>query len=236
LATLPLGMTAAKRYGAPYLCVHRADLHRVLADNLSQMADVSIRVGRSVVELDDTEEEGVCLRVGDDPPVQGDVLVGADGLWSLTRQALLNDGEPQPTGHVAFRAMVSMADLAPALRDQNVTVWLGPHVHVVHYPVRAGESMNVVVAAQAPFSGVAQWWDNATPAFEVKNALGNTCKALPACPMNAVSTTLMRGWLGSCLSDHRWLGLTRWQGDASPCLATPLILCSPIWRKALAWL
>ena len=178
LATLPLGATAAKRYGAPYLCVHRADLHRVLADSLSQMADVSIRVGRSVVELDDTEEEGVCMRVGDDPPVQGDVLVGADGLWSLTRQAVLSDGAPQPTGHVAYRAMVSMADLAPALRDQNVTVWLGPHVHVVQYPVRAGESMNVVVAAQAPFSGVAQWWDNATPAFEVKNALGNTCKAL----------------------------------------------------------
>ena len=178
LARMPLGDSALQQYGAPYLCVHRADLHRVLADGLSAMADVFVRTGRSVVDIDDTEVEGVCMRVGDDPPVQGDMLIGADGLWSTTRNALLGADAPTATGHVAYRAMLASADLSAPLRAPDVTVWLGPQVHVVQYPVRGGESMNVVVVAHATFNGEAQWWDNATPAFEVKNALGNTCKAL----------------------------------------------------------
>jgi salicylate hydroxylase len=178
LARKALGESSLATYGAPYVCVHRADLHRVLLEGFSQLSDVSIRAGRSVVSVDDTPVEGVCVQVGDDPPVQGDVLVGADGLWSRTREALLGSAAPAPTGHVAYRAMVPCADMQPEARSQDVTVWLGPAVHVVQYPVRSGEAMNVVVVAHAAFQGQAQWWDNATPAFEVKNALGNTCKML----------------------------------------------------------
>ena len=178
LARMPLGDAALSKYGAPYLCVHRADLHRVLTQALTAMADVSVRAGRSVVEVDDTEVEGVAVRVGDDPPVQGDLLIGADGLWSTTRDALLGVGAPLATGHVAYRAMLPTKDLGEPLRGLQVTVWLGPKVHVVQYPVRGGDAMNVVVVAHADFKGEAQWWDNATPAFEVKNALGNTCQAL----------------------------------------------------------
>jgi salicylate hydroxylase len=76
------------------------------------------------------------------------VAVAADGVWSPLRQQLLGDGLPSYTGHIAYRALVAQADLPPHLRSQDVTVWMGAHAHVVSYPVRGGESLNVVCLAE----------------------------------------------------------------------------------------
>jgi salicylate hydroxylase len=83
------------------------------------------------------------------------MAVVADGVWSQLRQQLLGDGEATFTGHVAYRALIKQADLPAALRTQDVTVWMGPHAHVVHYPVRGGEWLNVVCLVEAVPSEVA---------------------------------------------------------------------------------
>jgi salicylate hydroxylase len=106
--------------------------------------------------------------------VQGDALIGADGLWSRVREQLLADGPPRVTGHLALRALLPQASLPERLRSQQVTAWLGPKMHVVQYPVRGGEWLNVVAIVQGQVDGDLQSWDHASNASELKAALLRT--------------------------------------------------------------
>jgi 2-polyprenyl-6-methoxyphenol hydroxylase-like FAD-dependent oxidoreductase len=74
----------------------------------------------------------------------GAALIGADGLWSRLR-ALLGDGTaPRFAGRGAFRATIPAAQLSPQDREPIVNLWIGPSGHLVHYPVRAGATVNIV--------------------------------------------------------------------------------------------
>lgn len=144
LGHLPLGEVAQQRYGAPYATIHRADLHALPgAQTARQRGDVQLNLNSAVLGVVQTEAS-VSVQLADEGQDHGDVLVAADGGFSKLRQQLLADGVPQPTGHLAYRAMVQQSDLPAILRSQQVTVWLGPRLHLVQYPVRAGTWLNVV--------------------------------------------------------------------------------------------
>lgn len=143
LGVLPLGARALQRYGAPYVTVHRADLHALLLAAAQATGEVQIRLGQTLTQFDDAGD-AVRLRTSAGCEVEGDALLGADGLLSAVRQQLLADGPPQPVGDLAFRAMLRMDELPPARRGNEVTVWMGADLHLVHYPVRAGAALNVV--------------------------------------------------------------------------------------------
>jgi salicylate hydroxylase len=111
--------------------------------------------------------------------VQGDVLVGADGLWSRVRERLLADGAPRVTGHVAYRAMVPQHSLLQRLRCTQVTVWMGPKLHVVQYPVRGGDWLNVVAILHGRRDDVeVNNWDNLANVAELRAALAGACAGL----------------------------------------------------------
>jgi salicylate hydroxylase len=142
-----------RRYGAPYWVVHRADLHRALAEAAAEEPHVTLMLGAPVVDFS-IAGSGVRAAVRPrtsaraaadaDADHDGAVLVGADGLWSRLR-ALLGDGAaPRFSGRGAFRAVVPAAALPPCHRQPAVDVWLGPGGHVVHYPVRGGAQVNIV--------------------------------------------------------------------------------------------
>lgn len=177
LGVLPLGPRAVQRYGAPYATIHRADLQQLLLQAVQQSAEVEIFLGRSFKSFTD---DALCATLSDQhgKQMQGEVLVGADGLWSGVRQQLLGDGLPRPTGHLAYRALVRQADLPAALRSQQVTVWMGPQLHVVQYPVCAGESLNVVAFVHGRVPGGLDGWDHSTNAAELLAALSGTHPAL----------------------------------------------------------
>lgn len=155
LGQLRLGDNMAKRYGAPYMTLHRADLQGVLALAFEKSAGQSIAFGHAVGGFTQ-DAASVRLRLqtpdGHTPLRDGDLLVGADGLWSKVRQALHGDGEPQATGHMALRCLIRQSDLPiplrSALKSDDISVWLGPNLHVVHYPVKGGEWLNLVVVLQ----------------------------------------------------------------------------------------
>ena len=79
-----------------------------------------------------------------------------DLAGSMVREAAIAAIELQPAGKIAARTVIP-ADSAPArqFRD-NVTLWLAPKVHVVHYPVRGGKEIAVVVVRRSP-GGIGPW-------------------------------------------------------------------------------
>ena len=177
LGTLRLGEVMARRYGAPYLTIHRADLHQLLLIALQQQGGAALNLSSTVISFEQTERD-VALQLAQDQLVRGDLLVGADGGWSGIRQQLLADGTPQPTGHLAYRALISQARLPVHLRSSQVTAWLGPQMHVVQYPVRGGEWLNVVAIVHGQVQGDMSHWDHSGNAVELQQRLQATCKPL----------------------------------------------------------
>lgn len=138
--SIPLAEDAMRRYGAPYLHVHRADLVEALL-GAAHEAGVNVRLGAGAAGV--THEAGrvrLGLETGD--ILEADVLVGADGIHSLVRETLFGVDSPRFTGAVAWRCTVP-ADAAPDL-PQAAIVWAGNKRHAVTYRVRRGELINFV--------------------------------------------------------------------------------------------
>jgi salicylate hydroxylase len=148
LATLPV-KDAVSTYGAPYVTIHRADLHGLFLQAASEQG-VDVHRDAEVQHARVASDE-IILDVKQSGQLHQHstaVLIAADGVWSPLRQQLLGDGLPKFTGHIAYRALVAQADLPLHLRSQDVSVWMGSHAHVVSYPVRGGEYLNVVCLAE----------------------------------------------------------------------------------------
>ncbi len=176
LGRLSLGESAVQRYGHPYATVHRADLNGLLLAALKPYPQTALRCNAGVDSFVQNAD-GVTVQVGG-APVPGDLLVGADGLWSRVRSQLLNDGPPIATGHLAYRALIPQASLPPALRSGHVTAWLGPKLHVVQYPVRGGAWLNVVGIVHGRVDGTLDNWNHAANAASLRTALTGMCAPL----------------------------------------------------------
>jgi salicylate hydroxylase len=177
LATLPLGRTAQQRYGAAYATAHRADLHAALLTAVQDREDIHLHLEQPLQAFAQNAHE-VTVQRARRPVVEGDILIGADGLWSTVREGLLGDGSAPATGHVAYRTLLQQAQLPAALRSTQITAWLGPRLHVVQYPVRAGEQLNVVVLVEGRRPAVADQWDHAAHASELHAVLSDACTPL----------------------------------------------------------
>ena len=177
LGALALGATAVQRYGAAYASIHRADLHGLLLQALQQQPDVHLNLEQTI-EGYSASDEAVTVRTHCKKVIEGDALLGADGVRSRVRAQLLGDGPPRATGHLAYRVVVPQAALPQALRTSEVTTWLGPRLHVVHYPVRRGELQNLVVIIEGPAPDDLDTWDHSANAADLESALAGTCTAL----------------------------------------------------------
>ncbi|OUM03582.1 FAD-dependent monooxygenase [Variovorax sp. JS1663] len=180
IARLPLGNAMLRSYGAPYLCVHRADLHGLLLAAVRGSGAVTLNTGARVTEAV-ARGGAVCVASTGMRAWEGDALVGADGLWSAVRARVVGDASlPRATGHTAWRALVAQSALPASLRSTQINVWLGPRLHAVAYPVRRGEALNVVVLAEAAPSGDARDWDQASSLATLQAATGRTDASLQA--------------------------------------------------------
>lgn len=171
LASAPLGASMVERYGAAYVTIHRADLHGVLYRAAQERVDIFINPGQEVAEILGTERV-TTIRTAANKVVEGDALMLADGVWSQLRGPVLGDlSRPRVSGHLAYRAMLPMADVPLAWRGQEVGVWLGPRMHAVHYPVRGGELLNIIVIIEGPAPEDMEQWDHAANAHTLEQAL-----------------------------------------------------------------
>jgi len=170
LGSLRLGERAQALYGAPYATIHRADLQGLLHEAV-QRAGVAMHLGHAVTGWQESVD-GLEVHTPAGQSWQADALIGADGVWSTVRQKLLGDAPARFTGHLAYRALVAQADLPAHLRSHEVTVWMGSRLHVVHYPVRGGEWLNLVAIVHGDKPEQADVWDAAGHAQALMQAMG----------------------------------------------------------------
>lgn len=141
LLRVPLGAAAEHRWGAPYLQVHRADLHALLLD-AATAGGAQVRWGAAVLGFDQ-DYLGVSVRLGAEV-VRADVLVGCDGIRSGVAAALFGEAPARFTGQSAWRALVPGDRLPAGLAPPLAMVWTGRGRHFVHYPIRSGRLVNLV--------------------------------------------------------------------------------------------
>lgn len=140
ILSIPIAREALRRYGAPYLHMHRADLIDALrraADERGVRIRLDTRVSAYVVE-----PAGVRVGLDTGAILACDCLIGADGVRSAVQSQMLGPQEARYTGAVAWRITVP-ADAAPDLPHAAI-VWVGPGRHAVTYRIRRGELINFV--------------------------------------------------------------------------------------------
>ena len=137
-----LGVVSEQRYGAPYIFIHRGDLHRLLAEAVCAQKPDAIHLNARCVGVEQNTG-GVTLRLEDGRSARGRLLIGADGVHSVVRAAVFGAGRPEFTGCMAWRGVIPRERL-PGGIPMAGTNWIGPGRHVVHYPLRRGELLNFV--------------------------------------------------------------------------------------------
>jgi salicylate hydroxylase len=150
LASMSFAALAA-RHGAPYWALRRADLHGALLAAAEAAPGIALRHGATLRDAGMVEDV-FTVTTEDDAGARTsapfDLLVGADGLWSVAKRILHPRVLPDPrfTGYEAWRAMLPLAEADGLPQASDVGLWLGSGLHVVHYPVAAGAMLNIVLA------------------------------------------------------------------------------------------
>jgi salicylate hydroxylase len=165
---------AERRWGAPYLAIHRADLQLLLVDALRHRPNVELRLGTTVTDVAmQGDRISVGLKRGSASVEEWvDLLIGADGLRSRVRESFSPEGAEKPTftGRIAFRTTVASACVNSSWAQPEVGLRLGPSAHLVHYPLRGESVVNLVAIVESAWRGAAgdHPWDGVAdrPALE----------------------------------------------------------------------
>ncbi len=144
---------ADRRWGAPYLTLHRADLLKVLVKAAENEPRIAIQYGTEFLAY---ALRGVSVRValaasGVEREDEGDLLIGSDGLRSCVRNhlQLAQTDVPEFTGRVAFRATALSRDVEERWLKPEIVLRLGPNAHLVHYPLRSASMINIVAVVSS---------------------------------------------------------------------------------------
>jgi len=151
-------------HGAPYVQLHRADLHDILAAKAREFDPAIVRLEHRVVGFGEAGD-GVELRFADGSTASGDLLIGADGLKSALRGQIVGDVPATYTGDAAWRITVPVERLPPGLLEPVMSVFMGPGGHVVCYYIRAGALLNFVGLVETDTVSEEAWtvkfpWEN----------------------------------------------------------------------------
>lgn len=138
-----LGELHEKTHGAPYFHLHRADIHELLARKVMALDPACISLNARAEGFSESAN-AVTLRLAGGAKIEGEVLIGADGIKSALRAQILGETPVSYTGDIAWRAVIPVERLPHDIMETVSTVWCGPKKHAVMYYLRAGSVMNFV--------------------------------------------------------------------------------------------
>ncbi len=143
---IPLKGFCEQHYGAKYLHIHRADLLRILVEEIKNTG-IKLRFGKRAKNYR-REKNRIMLITEDGAEYESDVIIGADGLHSVVRAQMLGDEPAHFTRQAAWRGLVSAERLPKNLISPDANVWLGAGRHFVAYYVRGGAWINFVAVEE----------------------------------------------------------------------------------------
>jgi salicylate hydroxylase/6-hydroxynicotinate 3-monooxygenase len=190
-------------YGAPYLCMHRADLHEAL---LSALPPEIVHLGRKLVGLDQ-RAGSVTLTFADGSRTSADAVIGADGVHSVVRDIIVGPDAPIHKGRIAYRAVFPAALMNGHDIGPSRTKWWGVDRHIViYYTNPARSEVYFVTSVPEP----AEWltresWSAKGDVHELRAAYEGFHRDV-------------RAMLDACPDCHKWAilerePLPRWSQD-----------------------
>ncbi|MBK6441418.1 MAG: FAD-dependent oxidoreductase [Candidatus Phosphoribacter baldrii] len=157
-----------RKYGFPYMVIHRSDLHGIFL-RACQRAGVELLTDQACVGYANTAS-GATATFADGHVEEAEMVIAADGMHSVARRLLVDD-QPVNSSYVAYRGAVTIDKVAEnQVSTDSVVVYIGPGCHFVQYPLRGGEMFNQVAVFQSPkaLAGEEDWGtpDELDAAFE----------------------------------------------------------------------
>lgn len=133
---------ARHRPDSDFWLMHRADLIALLEQGARDVG-VEIKLGHRVARIEG-DHDGVDVQFEGGFEARHHFVVGADGLHSVLRPMLNGPAKPFFTGQTAWRATL------PALGGEEAVamVHMAAGRHVVCYPLRGGEMINIVAVEE----------------------------------------------------------------------------------------
>lgn len=149
----PLQEVCPRLFGADFWHVHRADLHAILSEGIPaervsfnmSCTGVSQKDGKAIAHFDDGTS------------FEADLVVGADGIHSVVRDAAWGKADAQFTGHMCWRALVPVEQHPLPFVSPDASFWMGPKAHIVTYYVKGGAAVNIVAVNESA-DWVAESW------------------------------------------------------------------------------
>lgn len=143
-------------YGHPHCTGHRASLAGGLYKACAAEAAITFHFSHSLTSISTLTPRPIFTVQPRDQPARqetADVLIGADGVKSATRTALLSQlglsAAVEDTGQAAYRvvlpreAMQSDPEMLALLESNQVTRWIGERRHWICYPVASRTLYNM---------------------------------------------------------------------------------------------
>jgi salicylate hydroxylase len=170
ITRLPLGEAASIEADAPYWVLHRADLQAALQGAVNDNPDIELRLGCQFEDLT-THAKGLTVVQRSGNMRRQDLamaLIGADGIWSSVRHHLFPETQPQFSGLIAWRGTLDATQLPREYTAARVQLWMGPHAHLVAYPISGARQINIV--AVVPGTWNRPGWSAEGSGLELKDA------------------------------------------------------------------
>lgn len=146
-----------RRYGFPYLVIHRSDLHATFLRGC-RSAGVELINGARAVDYS-SDGASATVRLEDGTTHTAPVVIAAEGIHSPAREKYVGDA-PVSSSYVAYRGAIPIADARENhIHEQSVVLYLGDNCHFVQYALRGGEMFNQVAVFESPkaLAGLADW-------------------------------------------------------------------------------
>ena len=142
--------------GRPWWVVHRAHLHEGLA-KVAEDLGTKMYTDSAVATIDHENSSTVSVETTRGKKFSFDLLIGADGINSITRRTLFPLVAPEPpTTNCAYRAIVPYDRIRkdPVARELaeklTMEVWMAEGAYIITYPISAGKMFNLVLSHHRP--------------------------------------------------------------------------------------
>jgi 2-polyprenyl-6-methoxyphenol hydroxylase-like FAD-dependent oxidoreductase len=181
-------------FGAPYLCMHRGDLHEALVSGLPSEI---IELQKTLVGLDERDGQ-VTLAFADGSSAAADMVIGADGVHSTVRHLIIGPDDPIHRGRIAYRAIFPSELMGGVDVGPSRTKWWGVDRHIVIYYTRPDRSeIYLITSVPEPAEWVTrESWSTTGDVHELRGAYEGFHPDV-------------RAVLNACPGCHKWAILER---------------------------